>query len=52
MNKVKNINPETRDYVIRPAFKDKPSKIVILINTESGRNDQPNTRGTNKDLYG
>jgi hypothetical protein len=29
MNKVKNNNPETRDYVIRPAFKDKPSKNVI-----------------------
>ena len=29
MNKTKVNNPETRDYVIRPAFKDKPSKNVL-----------------------
>lgn len=28
MNKNKINNPDTRDYVIRPAFKDKPSKNV------------------------
>jgi hypothetical protein len=32
MNKVKINNPETRDYVIRPAFKDKPSKNVKYVN--------------------
>jgi hypothetical protein len=35
MNKIKANNPETRDYVIRPAFKDKPSKNVYVYNLES-----------------